>query len=147
MFATPKFWILLALLLTISCNKEDPLAFVEIPDDAFLEALIEKGVDQNGDGKICVCEAEEITSLDLSYRNISNMTGIEAFVNLDTLSFIGNPVTSLILSDHKALKFLLWQSAYAELFFSDTLWPDYSEEEFRDTITFFSERERRFGKP
>ena len=41
--------------------------------------------------------------------------------------------------------FLLWQSAYAELFFSDTLWPDYSQDEFRATLNEFQQRNRRFG--
>ncbi len=41
--------------------------------------------------------------------------------------------------------FLLWQSAYAELVFSDTLWPDYTEEEFIKSIDEFSKRNRRFG--
>ncbi|MCX7025689.1 MAG: polyprenyl diphosphate synthase [Spirochaetes bacterium] len=41
--------------------------------------------------------------------------------------------------------FLLWRSAYAELFFSGTLWPDFSDEEFREAILDYSGRERRFG--
>lgn len=41
--------------------------------------------------------------------------------------------------------FLLWQSAYAELVFSDTLWPDYSENEFYADIAEFQKRSRRFG--
>lgn len=41
--------------------------------------------------------------------------------------------------------FLLWHSAYAELEFSDTLWPDYTEEEFRSAIYSYASRERRFG--
>ena len=42
--------------------------------------------------------------------------------------------------------FLLWQSAYAELFFTKTLWPDFGEEEFFGMIEEFKNRERRFGK-
>ena len=41
--------------------------------------------------------------------------------------------------------FLLWHSAYAELVFSDTLWPDYTEEEFLGAIREFQKRTRRFG--
>lgn len=41
--------------------------------------------------------------------------------------------------------FLLWQSAYAEYFFTKTLWPDFSEYELEDIISDFSKRERRFG--
>ncbi|OFY94592.1 MAG: di-trans,poly-cis-decaprenylcistransferase [Bacteroidetes bacterium RIFOXYC12_FULL_35_7] len=42
--------------------------------------------------------------------------------------------------------FLLWQIAYAELYFTDTLWPDFSKEEFFEAIYIFQNRERRFGK-
>lgn len=41
--------------------------------------------------------------------------------------------------------FLLWQSAYTELWFTDTLWPDFTEEEFQKALEDFSRRERRFG--
>lgn len=41
--------------------------------------------------------------------------------------------------------FLLWQSAYAEYFFTKTLWPDFTEYELEDIISDFSKRERRFG--
>lgn len=41
--------------------------------------------------------------------------------------------------------FLLWQSAYAELYFSDTLWPDFSTDELDDAIHWYCTRERRFG--
>ncbi|MDX1949783.1 MAG: polyprenyl diphosphate synthase [Rickettsiales bacterium] len=41
--------------------------------------------------------------------------------------------------------FLLWQSAYTELYFCDVLWPDFNKEEFEKAIEDFSNRERRFG--
>ena len=41
--------------------------------------------------------------------------------------------------------FLLWQAAYAELLFLDTLWPDFDEEVFADAIGRFAARQRRFG--
>ncbi len=41
--------------------------------------------------------------------------------------------------------FLLWQSAYAEYEFIDTLWPDFSKEEFRSLVDAYSARDRRFG--
>ena len=42
--------------------------------------------------------------------------------------------------------FLLWQLAYAELYFTDVLWPDFGEKDFYDAIIAFQKRERRFGK-
>ena len=41
--------------------------------------------------------------------------------------------------------FLLWESAYAELYFTDRLWPEFSEQDFRLALSDFAKRERRFG--
>jgi undecaprenyl diphosphate synthase len=41
--------------------------------------------------------------------------------------------------------FLLWQSAYAEYLFTDTLWPDFGPEEFRSALEDYAQRRRRFG--
>ncbi|WKZ58554.1 MAG: hypothetical protein QY309_11825 [Cyclobacteriaceae bacterium] len=66
------------------CNEEMVVA-VEFPDDKFLMALIDQNVDKNGDGIISHYEAQVITSLDVSDYGITDLRGIEAFVNLDTL--------------------------------------------------------------
>lgn len=42
--------------------------------------------------------------------------------------------------------FLLWQSAYAEYYFSDDLWPDFNEEKLKEAIAEFGKRKRRYGK-
>ena len=42
--------------------------------------------------------------------------------------------------------YLLWQCAYSELYFCDTFWPDFKEEEFCKAICDYQKRERRFGK-
>ncbi|HEY0270997.1 MAG TPA: undecaprenyl diphosphate synthase family protein, partial [Sphingomonas sp.] len=41
--------------------------------------------------------------------------------------------------------FLLWQAAYAELVFTDTLWPDFDREQLAGAIETFMRRERRYG--
>ena len=41
--------------------------------------------------------------------------------------------------------FLLWQAAYAELFFTDDLWPDFKPERLQEALTWFAGRDRRFG--
>ena len=41
--------------------------------------------------------------------------------------------------------YLLWQAAYAEILFSDTLWPDFDEEELDRALVWFATRKRRFG--
>ncbi|HRD37037.1 MAG TPA: isoprenyl transferase [Bacteroidia bacterium] len=48
--------------------------------------------------------------------------------------------------EHRISNFLLWQLAYAEFYFTDTLWPDFRKKEFFDAIKSYQSRERRFGK-
>lgn len=48
--------------------------------------------------------------------------------------------------EYRISNFLLWQSAYAELFFTPTLWPSFSARELETMITEFGQRQRRFGK-
>jgi undecaprenyl diphosphate synthase len=47
--------------------------------------------------------------------------------------------------DMRLSNFLLWQSAYAELYFTDKFWPDFEEEDLINAIEEFKQRERRFG--
>lgn len=47
--------------------------------------------------------------------------------------------------DHRVSNFLLWNIAYAELYFTDVLWPDFNEAEFQLALEDFAQRERRFG--
>ncbi len=48
--------------------------------------------------------------------------------------------------EERISNFLLWQLAYAELYFTDTFWPDFNSEEFFKAIINYQNRERRFGK-
>ncbi|PCJ31512.1 MAG: di-trans,poly-cis-decaprenylcistransferase [Gammaproteobacteria bacterium] len=48
--------------------------------------------------------------------------------------------------EQRISNFLLWQLAYTEFFFADTLWPDFNSDELDSAITSFCQRERRFGK-
>ena len=48
--------------------------------------------------------------------------------------------------EQRISNFLLWQIAYAELYFSEVLWPDFNEKHFEEAITSYQKRERRFGK-
>jgi undecaprenyl diphosphate synthase len=64
------------------------------------------------------------------------------------LDFPELPDCDLIIrtgGEKRISNFLLWQGAYAELSFSDTLWPDYTIEEFRQNLADFGRRNRRFG--
>lgn len=60
----------------------------------------------------------------------------------------GIPDPDLIIrtsGEKRISNFLLWQSAYSELYFTDTLWPDFSPEEFMVALRDYESRERRFG--
>ena len=48
--------------------------------------------------------------------------------------------------EHRISNFLLWQLAYAELYFSDLFWPDFKHDAMRNALADFASRQRRFGK-
>jgi undecaprenyl diphosphate synthase len=65
------------------------------------------------------------------------------------LSTAGFPDPELLIrtsGEARISNFLLWQIAYAELFFTHTLWPDFREQDFFAAIVDYQSRERRFGK-
>ncbi len=71
----------------------------------------------------------------------------DSFVNYLTTSKLPDPELLIRTSgEYRISNFLLWQIAYAELYFTDTLWPDFRKEHFYDAIVDFQKRERRFGK-
>lgn len=60
----------------------------------------------------------------------------------------GLPEVDLIIrtsGEYRISNFLLWQLAYAELYFTDVLWPDFGPEELRKAVIEFQKRERRYG--
>ena len=60
----------------------------------------------------------------------------------------GQPDPDLIIrtgGEHRLSNFMLYQAAYAEFYSTDTLWPDFDEEEFDKAIIEFNKRSRRFG--
>ena len=58
------------------------------------------------------------------------------------------PVDLLIRTsgEQRISNFLLWQLAYAELYFTDTRWPDFKKNEFLEALSVFNRRQRRFGR-
>jgi len=65
------------------------------------------------------------------------------------LDTAGTPDPDLIIrtsGEQRLSNFLLWQSAYAEFYFTDTLWPDFTKEELLDAVHEYQMRDRRFGK-
>ena len=65
------------------------------------------------------------------------------------LSTAGIPDPDLIVrtsGECRLSNYFLWQGAYSELLFVDTLWPDFRKEEFRKAIEYYTKRDRRYGK-
>ena len=72
----------------------------------------------------------------------------EAMVS-DHLYTAGQPEPDLLIrtsGEMRISNFLLWQIAYSEIFVTDTLWPDFSKEEYLSILDTYRRRDRRFGK-
>ena len=72
---------------------------------------------------------------------------VETVMDAVSMQWAG-PVDLMIRTggEQRISNFLLWQLAYAELWFTEVLWPDFSEADFNEALTWFAGRERRFGR-
>ena len=87
--------------------------------------------------------AAQIEKGELKSENI-NSSLFEKFLNT-----AGFPEPELLIrtsGEYRISNFLLWQIAYSELYFCDTLWPDFRREHLYEAILSYQKRERRFGK-
>lgn len=72
----------------------------------------------------------------------------EAMIN-STLSTFPTPDPDLIIrtsGEQRLSNFLLWQAAYSEFYFTDILWPNFTEKDLEEALSSYSLRQRRFGK-
>lgn len=79
---------------------------------------------------------DELLSMDIS--------GFDSY-----LATSGVPDPDLIIrtsGECRLSNYLLWQGAYSEMLFVDTLWPDFRKEEFREALNHYAKRDRRYGK-
>jgi hypothetical protein len=79
---------------------------ISIPDANFKTALVALGIDTNGDSEISQSEAEATTSLNIPYKPISDLTGIQSFINLTFLDCGSNNLTVLDISKNTKLTYL-----------------------------------------
>lgn len=82
----------------------------------------------------------------LGKRSIDSITP-ETFSNF--LWMKNSPDPELIFrsgGEHRLSNFLTYQSVYSELYFTDRLWPDVTESDLTEAVTYFEQRKRRFGK-
>lgn len=66
----------------------------------------------------------------------------------ETLFTASMPDPDLVIrtsGEYRMSNFMLWQASYAELYFTDTLWPDFDKEEFMKAMHAYAERDRRYG--
>ncbi len=80
---------------------------------------------------------------------VSGQDSVDEVVFAKYLAFSHAPDPDLLIrtgGDCRVSNFLLWQLAYAELFFFDCFWPDFTESDFEKALLGFSQRERRFGQ-
>jgi len=97
---------------------------------------------------------EEIVNVirNISKKVVNNQIAIEEIneniINNHLYTFSLPDVDLLIRTsgEKRISNFLLWQIAYAELYFTDTLWPDFRKENLFNAIVNYQHRERRFGK-
>jgi undecaprenyl diphosphate synthase len=87
--------------------------------------------------------ANEVKSGKLNIADISEDT-IASF--LCTKKYPDPELMIRTSGEHRISNFLLWQLAYAEFYFTDTLWPDFRKNDFYEAIVQYQKRERRFGK-
>ena len=103
----------------------------------------------NGGVNIALCygaRAEIVRAVNLAVEQGAPLTE-ESFAKL--LYTGGQPDPDLIIRTGKELRlsnFLLWQSAYSELYFSDKMFPEFSNEDLEKSFEWFAKRTRRFGK-
>jgi len=79
--------------------------------------------------------------------NVNRDITEEAFQQYLTTKSVPDPELLIRTSgEYRISNFLLWQIAYSELYFTDTLWPDFRKEDLEKAILDYQSRERRFGK-
>ena len=82
-------------------------------------------------------------------NNIISLDSIDESIINQHLYTQNLPDVDLLIrtsGEHRISNFLLWQIAYAELYFTDVLWPDFKEDDLYEAIISYQKRERRFGK-
>ncbi len=102
----------------------------------------------NYGGRLEILDAARKIASDVK-NGILNLEDIneEVFSQALYTSQIPDPDLLIRTSGEKRISnFLLWQLAYAEMYFTEKFWPDFGEKEFKKAIADYQKRERRFGK-
>jgi undecaprenyl diphosphate synthase len=98
-------------------------------------------------GQWDICQAVKKLALAVEEGKLSSNDISPASI-ASHLSFADLPNPDLFIRTSGELRisnFMLWQLAYSELYFTNTLWPDFNEQELENALTHYANRERRFG--
>ena len=114
---------------------------------AFKEPKLRLNIALGYGGRTDIIEATKLIAKDIKSEKIS----VDDISNETIFKYLKAPINELDLlirtgGDHRISNFLLYHLAYTEIQFSDTLWPDFTDEEFIKCLEEFSKTERRFGK-
>lgn len=97
-------------------------------------------------GRWDILQAAKRMAYDL-IKNPNLGTDMESFSHYLVTDGIPDPDLLIRSSGEERISnYLLWQTAYTEFVFTNTLWPDFRKEQFRDALLEFASRDRRFGK-
>lgn len=86
-----------------------------------------------------------IVDVNISAENVSTINSAKISNYLSTADLPEPDLFIRTSGEQRISNFFLWQLAYTELYFTDTLWPDFREESFQKALEAFAQRQRRFG--
>lgn len=121
--------------------------------------LIENAIERTKHGKLILAVALNYGAQDELLRVTRQIASMRAAGEIDQdaidetlfsslLDTCDMPPLDMIIrtsGEHRLSNFMLWQSAYAELWFTDILWPDFGHDELAQALEDFAKRDRRFG--
>ena len=102
-------------------------------------------------GKWDVLQAAQRMALELldnpeKRETVENMSVADFDQYLVTAGFPDPDLIVRTSGEHRLSNYLLWQGAYSEFYFTETLWPDFRKDDFRKALESFAKRDRRYGK-
>ena len=130
----------------------------KLPSDLLKQIeMVEKETEENGgmqlivmlsySGKWDIVQAASRYAADVASGKVSGELTEDVFAGY--LATAGVPDPDLMIRTSGELRisnYMLWQCAYTEFYFTDTLWPDFRKEEFAAALEAYSSRDRRYGK-
>lgn len=134
---------------TLSTRLQQLMQDAEAQTAHFNEMTLTIAVSYGGMWDIAHAAQQLLTVAQQQKWTTAEIAAVDAAVFGRFISLSDLPAVDVLIrtgGDYRLSNFLLWQAAYAELFFTETLWPDFAVSEFEQILQEFARRERRFGK-